>query len=579
MHKYNFSQALFWKIVGIALAVLLALWLTRGYLNSGFPYTHDGENHAVRFMNYAAAIREGQWPPRFAPYILSGYGFPVFQYNYPLANILAVPFIWIGIHPGQVFALQVVAFLTAGVLATWYISRQKFSRAASAFGVGWYALSSYLTTALFYRGNIGEILAYALVPIVIISIQKALGTFSRWWIVLATISLTAFFLVHNVLVVMMVPWGIVWGFSLAWQQKQVRRFCAICCTALALSLWFWIPALAELSLIVLQNDSLAQDAMKHTLNWTQLFFVPLRFGFSRSDTLDSLSMSMGWGTFFVGLIFVSACVQKIWLSQVRKVQEYKKLLFLSHHHRIFLLHIIMCASSVFLASDASIWVWKLIPQLSLFQFPWRFLFIASLACVPLSSWLFQQMTRKWQVVLWALLLLQLSWVWPVQVVDRTHKSAEYYLSAPHTSTTRNENRPITLPSMDLPSWYPTPQISNGEGTVEQIQLWKGSVRKYTVRAHSDVVIVEPTVFFPGWYVSVSDFSLSAPAQANMQGLLSYSLPARPDQPYHITTRFGQRTPARWVGEGLSVLALIASLIWFFAPVIFRKKQSGVKKTL
>src|SRR5258708_2749738 len=79
-------------VVWILLIFFLSLFITRIYFHSGFPYTHDGENHLARFANYALAIREIQFPPRFAPNLFNHYGYPVFNFNYPLANILSLPF-------------------------------------------------------------------------------------------------------------------------------------------------------------------------------------------------------------------------------------------------------------------------------------------------------------------------------------------------------------------------------------------------------------------------------------------------------------------------------------------------------
>ena len=74
-------------LVFACVCFLRQLWLP------GFPYTHDGENHLARIANYAVALRQGQFPPRWAPSFWAGYGYPVFNFNYPLLNIAAVPFL------------------------------------------------------------------------------------------------------------------------------------------------------------------------------------------------------------------------------------------------------------------------------------------------------------------------------------------------------------------------------------------------------------------------------------------------------------------------------------------------------
>ncbi len=77
---------------------LLTFVLTKSLFHSGVPVTHDGNNHLVRFANYYIAVKEMQIPPRLAPNLVNRYGYPVFNYNYPLANIISLPFSILGFH-------------------------------------------------------------------------------------------------------------------------------------------------------------------------------------------------------------------------------------------------------------------------------------------------------------------------------------------------------------------------------------------------------------------------------------------------------------------------------------------------
>jgi hypothetical protein len=90
MKRLGWSR-LAWVGLCLALGLILATKLGTYLINPKVPDTHDGENHIARFANYVAAAKDGQWPPRWAPYVLNGLGYPVFNYNYPVANILAVP--------------------------------------------------------------------------------------------------------------------------------------------------------------------------------------------------------------------------------------------------------------------------------------------------------------------------------------------------------------------------------------------------------------------------------------------------------------------------------------------------------
>ena len=113
------------KKLAIFFIILFLTWInTKGLWHAGFPYTHDGENHLARFANYKIALREGQFPPRFAPNLLNHYGYPVFNYNYPLANILSIPFSIMKINYELTFKILVIFFVMFGLLGFNYWLRK-----------------------------------------------------------------------------------------------------------------------------------------------------------------------------------------------------------------------------------------------------------------------------------------------------------------------------------------------------------------------------------------------------------------------------------------------------------------------
>src|SRR5258708_7660284 len=98
----------------LILIVVLSVYITRVYFHAGVPYTHDGENHLARFANYILAVRERQIPPRFAPNLFDHYGYPVFNYNYPLANIFSVPFSYLHVHYEVTFKILMFVAVLIG---------------------------------------------------------------------------------------------------------------------------------------------------------------------------------------------------------------------------------------------------------------------------------------------------------------------------------------------------------------------------------------------------------------------------------------------------------------------------------
>ena len=64
-------------------------------------------------------------------------------------------------------------------------------------------------------------------------------------------------------------------------------------SSVLLSLWFWLPAIAEKSEVVLDTTSLSNNFKDHFVTLEQLVFSPLKFGYSYLSQIDSVSLSIG----------------------------------------------------------------------------------------------------------------------------------------------------------------------------------------------------------------------------------------------------------------------------------------------
>lgn len=527
--------------------ILVSLLAVRVFWNTGFPYTHDGENHLARFANYFVAIREGQWPPRFAPSLFSGYGFPVFVYNYPLANILAVPFMALKVHPEKIFAFQAFLALYIMTASCWYFLRKKFSPTASWLGTLSVVFSSAVQSNLFFRGNIGELWAMSLV----------LACFALWsWRknsyritnILLPFLLAAFFLSHNVLAVFFSPFLLIWQL-LSSQKNEWKVLLRAWTVAMGLSVWFWIPALAEMSYVVLGSDELAQQAALHALTFQQIFLSPLRFGFSREGVIDNF----GWG---LGL----SSIAMSWLGFVLLFTRGAQWKNIWPKHKELFFFVILFALSIFMSSTASTFVWESAPVVSLMQFPWRWLSFATLSLPYLMAFVYSQSNRWGRRVLLFLMLLGVGFMAQLEPADRFHKEALSYRQFPHATLTRNENRPKTLTSNALPTWEPGPEVIQGTAQNVQVIAWNGSYHEYTIQPQTDLLVREKTVFFPGWRTEVNGQKVEPFFDDQTLGLIAYKIASQEGE-VKVITSFSERTPDRVVAELISALTFFAFVFW------------------
>jgi len=281
--KNWWNKNLWWCL--FLLVVIIYFW---PYYRLGLPVTHDGENHVARFAQYYLAFKQGQIIPRLAPSLQNGFGYPVFNFNYPLANILSLPLSMAKIHYELSFKLIVVFFYLMGGLGVWQWLKKiipELKKPVIPLLSFW--LAPYLFQAIFYRGNIGEAMSFCLVPLILWQIErKRENSKGSSWLLL--VLLASFFLSHNIMVLLLTPLL----FCYAWWRLKTKNtkinFLMTVLVAIGLTLWFWLPALGEKSLIVLDGAGVNQEFAKHFIDWQQLFKLNLSRGFSEVGMVDGL---------------------------------------------------------------------------------------------------------------------------------------------------------------------------------------------------------------------------------------------------------------------------------------------------
>src|SRR5262245_16277144 len=75
---------------------LLALPALAPLLPPGLPRANDHLPHVYRLVELDALVRQGVWLPRWAPDLVHGYGYPVFNYFPYLAHYVAEFIHWFG---------------------------------------------------------------------------------------------------------------------------------------------------------------------------------------------------------------------------------------------------------------------------------------------------------------------------------------------------------------------------------------------------------------------------------------------------------------------------------------------------
>ncbi|MEK7457948.1 MAG: 6-pyruvoyl-tetrahydropterin synthase-related protein [Patescibacteria group bacterium] len=523
----------FFFVVCTLILFLYPLWLP------GFPYTHDGENHLARIANYALALRQGQIPPRWAPSFWAGYGYPVFNYNYPLANILAIPLLALKVSVELTMKVLITGAMALGTWALWTVLKKRTNGVAAAVGTIVWLSAPFTFTNVYVRGAIGEILAYATFISAIASLDiigKKRGVWQYLGLFLSVFSLS---LAHNILALLLIPTIL---FKVIWNFRPIKKHLdvvAVITLALTSSLFFWLPALAEKNLITLDSVSVNNAYLQHFPTVDQLLTSTYRFGYSYPGPVDSLQFQIGIGV-------VAAVLFLILQAIVEKNTAKKKTIFSI---------VALFFTLIFLMTSSSSFIWSHVPFLNYIQFPWRLLGITSLVGAIASAYAISY-SSSWLKYAY-IFLVGTSVVIFIRhpLPDRFTHDDLYYKTFSQTTTILDENRPKTLQiePAGLASYAPLVE----DGVEVQLKTWNGSRHVYFVSATKQHEITEQTTYFPGWQVTI-DGKQTVIDQEKGKGLIHFTVPAGS---HKIVTQFTQWTPSRIVGNTLSATSLAVFVIF------------------
>jgi len=218
-------------------------------IHLGLPITHDGQDHVARIANFYQNLVEGNLIPRWAGNLNWGFGHPILEFLYPLPSYIASFFHLAGFS--LVDSVKIVNGLGM-VLSLFFMFlwlKQFLGKEPALLGAFLYAYAPYRFVDLYVRGDVGETLAFAFVPLVLYFIFKLYKKADFKYALFGSLSLALLILAHNAISLMLVPFIGTYGLILIYFSKNRKTFTLqlICLFILGFTLaaFFWIPALLE----------------------------------------------------------------------------------------------------------------------------------------------------------------------------------------------------------------------------------------------------------------------------------------------------------------------------------------------
>lgn len=523
-----------------------AVW---ALLVPGF-YGASDDMHIAWLYELDKTIKLGQIPPRFVPDLSFGFGYPLFNFVFPLPFYIGEIFHLLGFSlVDSVKAVLFISIPLSGIFM--YLFLGEFIKKRWAFiGALLYLYAPYRAVDVYIRGAIGEALSFVFLPLVVLSVSKLKSSKDLRWIGIGGISIASLLLSHNITAYMFFPFLILFFFLQIFAKNwKVFVFKSILTFSLGIliSIYFWLPALLESNLI--KYDTIF-NFFDHFPEVKQLITPYWGYGASVPGVGDGMSFFLGGANLLV------------LVSSVFGIFKWSKV---TRQNRILLIWaLIALISAFFLMNYRSTFIWNILPFLPYFQFPWRFLILVTFF-VPLMLVILEKF--KHERILFILILALIiiptwSFFRPEHFLGREDDyylnryipipfaSSEYlkiqeeYLRLPKASEKR--------PNSNLPLLFP----EDGIKKIDKINDLKVA---FELNLDKENLISLNKYYFPGWQARIDGKSAEILA-GKPYGQITIVVPAG----FHKVEVNFRETNFRKLLNFASLAAFLVSLtIWIF----------------
>lgn len=533
-----FSHTLF--VLFISLFPLAAI-----LINQDFFWTQDGWTHLARTGSYAKGLLDGQMPVRWAGDLNYSYGLPLFNF------VFQTPYFFMALLTILGFGL-VSAFKTATAI-TFLMSGFFMFLFAYAF---FKDLKKAITVTIFYqffpfhlvdmtvRGSIGELFAFAFLPLGLFAVTKYLDTKNILFLYLTALATALLALSHLATGALFIGVTTLFAAIFAKDKKIAVFAIGSILVGLLLSAYYWIPALLEHRYTY--GNLFARDLYKE-------HFAPAKNIFS-PNIFNSESLRTGNVPVHLGIIHIA-------VTLLAGVSIFKDKKLSKKLKKLFLLNIFFTLVALFFMSRASAFIWESIPTFRQFQFPWRFLSLLSISTslVSISLFQFRLLQKKYMLItILFVTIASTAFLWVPQEGYR-EINEDYYWNYPLNTTYFGETD--LRWSAGPASKYPDKPVEAIEGSAVISDFYKKSnLHTYSVSSTQGARLVDRTQYYPGWIVEVNDARTDIQFQdPNYPGLITFDVPEGQNS---IEVRFTENK-TRKLANSISVLTIVTGILLFF----------------
>jgi 6-pyruvoyl-tetrahydropterin synthase related domain len=524
---------------------------------------HDFRFHIESWMDAAGQWREGIFFPRWAEWANWGFGEPRFIFYPPLSWLVgaalgsALPwrmapgvFIWIA--------------LSVAGMSMWCLAREWIPSPHANLAAALYAINPYHLVMVYYRSAFGELLAAALLPLVI---WAALHVIEGGWprVPILAVAFAGIWLSNApaaVIATYSLGFILITGCVLRRSLRPLLGGASALAGGFALACFYIVPAAWEQHWV--QIKQIVANTYRPSVN----------FIFTRANEPDFVAFNWKVSWVATGLILAAGIAA---LSTIKHRDKMPKLWWILS---------VLGLVSTALMLPPSVWLWRVLPKLWFIQFPWRWLDVVDVAFaffVAVAIARLRSRAARWVVATIALTAIGAAatamlrqapwdsgdlpqiaaWIHDGRGYEGTDEYApngcdRYQLPGDPDDSERpagvSPNSAPRIAKLDAESGNIVPAA----GVRLHVSAWKSTYRFFTAEMKQPVILAPRLVYYPAWNFQMNGQAAKFDLLPEREQIL---LPLSPAGT-RIQIRF-RRTSDRTVGDAISLIATIAlgGLAW------------------
>lgn len=347
------------------------------------PQFHD-QVQGERVFEMAKSLAYGQFPVRVVADLGYGYGYPLFNFYAPFPYYIGALVYLLSFDLIIATKIMMILGFVTAFASMYYAVKNTWGKYGATLSALLYLTAPYHGVQLVVRGSVGELYAYALLPLVLRGCLDLLnGRISKRMLAIATVALTLILISHNVTVIMLGYFLILFTIAMivrtlsATQPSRkatAQKALIFLLLPVGLAAFFLLPAFTELKYTTLTSGN-DVDYTLHFKQLSQLWQSSWGYGGSAiRPEQDGMSFMIGKITIVLSLVTLT-------FALIRKAHKKPETI----RNSFLIVLSLGTLLSIFLITKASLPLWQSLPYFPYIQFPWRFLVLTNLFVCMLAG--------------------------------------------------------------------------------------------------------------------------------------------------------------------------------------------------